>query len=541
MRPVPATASAGPAFCEALLHRFPGREQQVKTLTTLVDVSRKCTGVWCEAQMRKHTTAPILTAQPSLAPCGNIVIHGTEASGKTSVTTGVLETIASNTPNTSTNDDSVSAHGPSIDYAIIDSNKCVTTRHLFERTVANVADAMRRHHPSGPPPPQKCETLSQLAVELSKLLNKYGDLPSLPPDWRFVLVFDAVDRQRDAPLTLLPGLARLSEVVPSLTVVFIVTFPPPSMLRASFVPHIQFGNYSKAEFVEIMSRTPPPALANATADETAELWVRLCTAVHDSLTRTAGRTLTAFQEACTALWPKFTAPILAGTHGPREFSKLLIASRVHFQDESLLDPGFVVARPAAGSSLPKTGEANGQQKDSSDPLAARHLASLLPTAARLFLLCAYLASHNAGRHDITLFSTYYHGRKRKHGGAAGLGALGGARQGPRSKHRKIARKLLGAHSFTLERMLAIYAAVRSEWTRAAPLAATGRNSAAAIMDGDCHMAIATLASLRLVLRVSGQASDTIDRAGKWRVNVGWEVVRSLGRSMGIEMEDWLVD
>lgn len=313
------------------------------------------------------------------------------------------------------------------------------------------------------------------------------------------------------------------------------------MLRTSFVPHIQFGNYSKAEFVEILSRSPPPTLEGATDEETSELWTRLCTAVHDSLTRTAGRTLPAFQEACMALWPKFTAPILAGTHGPREFSKLLIAARSHFQDESLLDPGFVVATasPVHSQSQAQTQLATKDATDSSaeNPLAARHLATLLPATARLFLLCAYLASHNATRHDMTLFSTYYHGKKKRRGGMAG----GAGRTGPKSKHRKIARKLLGAHSFTLERMMAIFVAVRSEWTRAPPVSAAGRNSAAALMDGDRNTAIATLASLRLVVRVSGAASDPIDRAGKWRVNVGWEVVRSLGRSMGIEMEDWLID
>ena len=60
-----------------------------------------------------------------------------------------------------------------------------------------------------------------------------------PNGLRFVLVFDGIDRQRDAPHTLLPALARLSEIVgnpiaihmtpadhsqiPSITTVFIVT------------------------------------------------------------------------------------------------------------------------------------------------------------------------------------------------------------------------------------------------------------------------------------------------------------------------------
>ena len=57
--------------------------------------------------------------------------------------------------------------------------------------------------------PRRCETLAQLAVELSGML-KY---PVRDPRWRFVLVLDSVDRQRDAPPTLLPALARLSEIV----------------------------------------------------------------------------------------------------------------------------------------------------------------------------------------------------------------------------------------------------------------------------------------------------------------------------------------
>ncbi|CAK7197744.1 hypothetical protein SEUCBS139899_000392 [Sporothrix eucalyptigena] len=506
MSTISSTEPAGAKALACLFHSFPGREQQIKTLATLL--------------------------HPSLSPSGNIIIHGTEASGKSAVTAAVLDVLSRTTPSGDVIDADSAADNSEgcLDYAIVDSNKCVTVRHLFERAVANVADAVRHLGPKS----RRCETLSQLTVELSNLL-KYGDHPQ---DRHFVLVFDAIDRQRDAPSTLLPGLARLPEVIPNLTIIFVVTFPSPSMLRTSFVPHVQFGNYSKVEFVEILSRSPPPILANTTEEETAELWTRLCTAVHDSLTRTASRTLPAFREACTALWPKFTASILAGTHGPREFSKLLIASRVYFQDESLLDPGFVVA-PAPQAQLQI--QAQPQVQDSTDapaenPLTARHLATLLPSTARLFLLCAYLASHNATRHDMTLFSTYHHGgKKRRRGG------MGGGAGRPRTKHRKIARKLLGAHSFTLERMMAIFAAVRSEWTREPPVTATGRNSATALMDGDRNTAIATLATLRLVVRVSGASSDPIDRAGKWRVNVGWEVVRSLGRSMGIEMEDWLID
>lgn len=82
--------------------------------------------------------------------------------------------------------------------------QCITGRHLFERIVGSVADALGWEDV-----PKRCETLAQLTVELAKML-KY---PTRDPAWRFVLVLDGVDRQRDAPLTLLPALARLSEIV----------------------------------------------------------------------------------------------------------------------------------------------------------------------------------------------------------------------------------------------------------------------------------------------------------------------------------------
>lgn len=161
-------------------------------------------------------------------------------------------------------------------------------------------------------------------------------------------------------------------------------------------------------------------------------------------------------------------------------------------------------------------------------IAASDLTALLPIAARLLLLAAYLASHNATRHDLTLFSTYYHGRKRRRGG--GFVANRGT---PRTKHRKIARKLLGAHAFVLERMMAILEAVRGEWLP------DGSAVGAAGLDGDIGMAMATLASLRLLVRVG--SGDLMDRSGKWRINVGWEAIRGIGRSIGVEIEEWLIE
>lgn len=89
-------------------------------------------------------------------------------------------------------------------YAIINSVECVTGRHLLETTIRKVAEALGLESFTS-----RCENLAQLTFELSRML-KY---PPQPERRHFVLVFDGVDRQKETPPTLLPALARLSEIV----------------------------------------------------------------------------------------------------------------------------------------------------------------------------------------------------------------------------------------------------------------------------------------------------------------------------------------
>ncbi len=95
--------------------------------------------------------------------------------------------------------------GNVLKYARIDASQCITARHLFERIVDSIATALE----AGQSAPRRCETLAQLAVSVGDLLRS----PARGPRWRFVLVLDSIDKQRDAPATLLPALARLSEMV----------------------------------------------------------------------------------------------------------------------------------------------------------------------------------------------------------------------------------------------------------------------------------------------------------------------------------------
>jgi origin recognition complex subunit 5 len=50
--------------------------------------------------------------------------------------------------------------------------------------------------------------------------------------------------------------------------------------------------------------------------------------------------------------------------------------------------------------------------------------------------------------------------------------------------------------------------------------------------------IATLTAVRLIYR-AGSGSDILDPTSRYRVNCTWEHVSTLGRSVGLEMRDYL--
>ena len=160
-----------------LNEQYPCRELQIRQLFALYSV----------CALKSHLNTPAKELQPFLPSPPAIVVHGLEATGKSSIVKSVLET--SNLP-----------------YTIINSRECISGRHLLERTVASCLDAVDECSDIkvDRKPYSRCENISTLAIHLQRLLDGRE---------RFVLVFDGIDRQREAPPTLLPALARFGEIV----------------------------------------------------------------------------------------------------------------------------------------------------------------------------------------------------------------------------------------------------------------------------------------------------------------------------------------
>ena len=115
-----------------------------------------------------------------------IIVHGSRATGKSLAVQSVLKAIG-------------------LPSAIIPSQECITTRHLLERATSSVQDTLKESQADvhgnidG-----RCESISFFTVELQRLLEGRE---------KFILVFDGIDRQRDAAPTLLPAIVRLGEMV----------------------------------------------------------------------------------------------------------------------------------------------------------------------------------------------------------------------------------------------------------------------------------------------------------------------------------------
>jgi origin recognition complex subunit 5 len=432
---------------------------------------------------------------------------------------------------------------------IINVRECITARHLLERIVASMLDTLDELDTDGPKldrrPYARTENFAALSVHLSRLLEGRE---------KFVLVLDAMDRLRESSSmgTLIAALGRLGEFVPSLCVVLVTTLPlAPGVLHAASVPRINFPPYTRGQLLAIVGKRPlrifatPPSkelfpdyTADLAAEDDAWLWGRYISAVYDSLTKHTGRDVVSFQNTAHRLWREFVTPVEMGQFGTRDFSRLMVNRRALFMGEEGVAEKFRAWNPAAAEektttdtaavsdsqSPPKTTAITAtpapiptETKPTPKPRTAMHD---LPTYTTHLLIAAYLASYNPSRTDVTYFMKHSDKRRNKRH-APSVSA--------RSKHRKIPRHLLTPSPFPLDRLLAIFRALLP-----GPVGQVA----------DIGAQVATLGSLRLLVRVgggvSGAAGDVLEAGARWRVNIGWEAVRGMGRSVGIEVGELLV-
>jgi origin recognition complex subunit 5 len=230
------------------------------------------------------------------------------------------------------------------------------------------------------------------------------------------------------------------------------------------------------------------------AEDNAYVWGRFLAAVWDSLAKGAARDLVSYRAVATKLWRPFVTPIVDGTFGTRDFSRLMVHRRAIFQGEDAL-VSRVVPKATTVTNVPFSHD--------------------LPYYSKYILCAAYLASYNPARQDNVYFMKASEKKRRRRNTNTG---------GRVSKNRKIPRHLLTPSPFSLDRLLAILHAILPHDL---------------VQTSDIYTQIATLSSIRLLVRTGVAGADVLDPGCKWRVNYGFEYISKLGRSVQFEIGEYL--
>ncbi|CAL5865996.1 uncharacterized protein PFLUO_LOCUS203 [Penicillium psychrofluorescens] len=523
------------------------------------DVARSLRPQWPCRDLQARQLASLLSPQTPGPP--TLVVHGISATCKSTITRAVLSALE-------------------VPHAVVRSSECITGRHLLTKILGATLEALNRKDEWEKFGKGRVEHVSTLAVLLDECLSSRA----ADKTGKFVLVLDEIDRQREAPPTLLSALARLGEIIPSLCVVLILSSTPrPLFLQNAAVPHISFPPYTRKEAIAIILNSEAPVVEGLPAETSSQIYPNFVSTIYDTLVGPTAGSIPVFRSICSKLWPQFVAPIANGEAPPGgnaewDFSHLVVKNRVLFrhQGESALVHRIVPEEASTATLKPRA------------PLAASAVPSALPSLpyfSTLILTSAYLASHTPQRLDTIFFSKFsssslsarnkraHHRRRLKvlsqaqaEEQAAGGGASTPGKKGKRSKTRITKSTLssafatssattsamgggagiagpstiLTARSFPLERLLAIYHAIDPN-----PPANPIRVGAVA---DQIYAELATLRRLRLVIPASGHGggvsgigsgNTTADAGDKWSVNVTGEWIGELAKGIGVEVGEWL--
>ncbi|KAE8152451.1 hypothetical protein BDV25DRAFT_128008 [Aspergillus avenaceus] len=508
-----------------------------------------------------------LGAQGQFPP--TVVVHGISATCKSTIVRAVLSALE-------------------VPHAIVRSTECITGRHLLTKILWEMLDALGKRDEWEKYGKGRCEHVSTLAVLLNECLASQSGFGVE----KFVLVLDGIDKQREAPQTLLSALARLGELIPCLSVILILSATPrPLFLQASGVPHISFPSYTRKESIGIILNSQPPMVAGLSDDISTKIYPHFVSAIYDSLVGPTASSIPTFRSICEKLWPQFVSPIANGEIPPGgseewDFSRLLLKNRGLFRHsgEAALVHHIVTEEPTPlvnGSLLKSTPSA----VSAPSPLPS------LPYFPTLILTSAYLASHTPQRLDTIFFSKFsssslsarnkraHHRRRLKLLSKAQAEDARAANDDPSTPNKKGKRTktritkstlesafattsattsaagatgitgpstILTARPFPLERLIAIYHAIDPN-----PPANPIRQ--AAVSDA-IYAELATLRRLRLVVPAAGRESGgrmglgsgglnsgntTSDAGEKWSVNVSGDWIGELAKGIGVEVGEWL--
>ena len=376
--------------------------------------------------------------------------------------------------------------------------------------------------------------------------------------------------------------------VPKLSMIFTTTSPRPLPLHRAGVPYVHFPPYTRAEAVHMVTLETHPLPDNLrhglNAEDLPKIYKQFAITVYDALIAPTTLSISLYKQVLGRLWPRFVWPAVCGEQPTGrakvwDFSRLLIRNRTLFHgagESALLDSlegggkgwGFEdlmreqeqqqqsgdksVGTPRADQRI--TTATAGTQADQNTPLLAP-----LPT---LLLLATHLCSHTPSKHDILLFSRLSNSatkhRKIRYIKRGNPGTT--PKKANEDGRRKDKTKSLAPKACGLERILAVGRAVSVDDINGAGTSKhrgkREKDSAQGWSDRVAR-AMGELERMRLVRREDGAVSsgttggegDGVASStsvgslggGRWRINVGREVVEELAKRCGLGVLEWELD
>ncbi|ETN36661.1 uncharacterized protein HMPREF1541_08939 [Cyphellophora europaea CBS 101466] len=479
-------------------------------------------------------------------PPPTVVAYGLQGSSKLEVITAVLN-----------------AH--KLKHAVIKCRECLSQRHLLGKIFAACAQALGQEE--AVERYDRVDSLNALSVNLQKLFRG--------SNLRTVIVLDSIDELKGPGSTLLPALARLGDMISGLSLVLTTTSVRPLALHRPGVPHIYFPAYTRSQAIHILC-LEPPALPDSVAqgsriEDLASIYKQFAITVYDALIAPTTTSLATLRKVTHRLWPRFIWPAVSGEAPPGktkswDFPRLLVRGRALFHSEgesALLDTlqstdqawtfdellrqhkqGPPQPEPNSNSTLSR--RSNAAPTLISDSTLTHSAKPLLTPLATLLLLASHLASHTPPKHDILLFSrlsaTSSKHRKIRYIKRGNPGSGTTPKKANADNRRKDKTKSLAPKAFSMERLLAVARAVHPEGVGGGMLAGKGKAAMGGGAEGwsdRVAQAMGELERMRLVRREDDGHED--GGGGKWRVNVGREVVVEMSAQRGLGVQEWELD
>ncbi|KAJ3367716.1 Origin recognition complex subunit 5 [Kappamyces sp. JEL0680] len=257
-------------------------------------------------------------------------------------------------------------------------------------------------------------------------------------------------------------------------------------------PKVDFPVYSFDEAVQIMALDCPP-------DQEKEFYLSFVQIIYSTF-HTACKELGELRYLSALLFPKYIEPIRLGKATKQETAKLFTlihpVLKNHLESLFLRDVSCIEWQSHLESESVVT-------------TASKRIE--MPFLTKFLVIASFLASYNPSKYDNRYFTRGGEGKSK-------AGRKGGVHNGS-----LVRTQLTGPKAFPIDRMLAIFYSILEDDCK---------------FTFDIHSQIATLISLRLLVKVS--ASNRLDSI-KCKCNVSFSLVKTIAKSVRFDIMKYLFD